>query len=382
MKILIVDDNRANRKLLVSYFAAEDYSVIEADDGRVAIERYREDQPDIVLMDIMMPNMDGYEAAKQIKALAGDVYVPLIYVTALKPEVALTEAIEAGGDDFISKPINFEILKAKLEAHLRIRQASEKMLEMNAQLQQHNKRMQQENDLVEHIFNNALSKSYLDESFIRYHISSVSAFNGDLLLAEKRADGSTCVLMGDFTGHGLCAAIGSLPVIKVFFTMVKKGLPLNQIIAEINTTIKMLLPANIFLCATLIELNYQKQQIELWSGGLPPIIVYDQTSKTCRKIKSQHMPLGILSDNDFSDEISVFAMNSNEKMYLYTDGVTDIRNAQGEMYGAERLDRIFETAPDDAFNRLIEDQQAFRGDVPQLDDMTLIELSLMPPALS
>lgn len=223
MKILIVDDNRANRKLLESYFSASNYNVIEADDGTVAVERYREHQPDIVLMDIMMPNMDGYEAAKQIKALAGEVYVPVIYVTALKPEVALTEAIEAGGDDFISKPINFEILKAKLEAHLRIREASEKMLDMYDQLQQHNQRMQQENDLVEHIFNNALSKSYLDESFIRYHISSVSAFNGDLLLAEKRADGSTCVLMGDFTGHGLCAAVGSLPVIKVFFTMVKKA---------------------------------------------------------------------------------------------------------------------------------------------------------------
>ncbi len=188
--------------------------------------------------------------------------------------------------------------------------------------------------------------------------------------------------MGDFTGHGLCAAIGSLPVIKVFFTMVKKGLPLNQIIAEINTTIKMLLPANIFLCATLIELNYQKQQIELWSGGLPPIIVYDKTSKVCRKIKSQHMPLGILSENDFSDEISVFAMNRNEKMYLYTDGITDIRNAQGEMYGAERLDKVFEAAPDDAFNMLIKEQKVFRGDVPQVDDMTLIELNLMPPALS
>jgi len=382
MKILIVDDNRANRKLLESYFSTASYNVIEADDGELAVDRYREHQPDIVLMDIMMPNMDGYEAAKQIKAHAGQVYVPVIYVTALKPEVALTEAIEAGGDDFVSKPINFEILKAKLEAHLRIREASKKMLDMNTQLQQHNRHMQQENDLVEHIFNNALSKSYLDESFIRYHISSVSAFNGDILLAEKREDGSTCVLMGDFTGHGLCAAVGSLPVIKVFFTMVKKGLPLNQIIAEINTTIKMLLPANIFLCATLIELNYQKQQIELWSGGLPPIIVYNQTSKACRKIKSQHMPLGILSDNDFSDEISVFVMNRNEKMYLYTDGITEVRDAQGQMYGTERLDKVFEAAPEDAFNVLVEDQQVFRGDVPQTDDMTLIELSLQPPALS
>jgi len=78
----------------------------------------------------------------------------------------------------------------------------------------------------------------------------------------------------------------------------------------------------------------------------------------------------------------VCALNRNDEMYLYNDGIPDISVDQEEMYRAERLDKIFEAASDDAFPTLFEDHKAFRGDVPQLDVITLIELSLMPPALS
>jgi len=376
MKVLIVDDNKANRKLLNSYFYSQGDIVIEAEDGSKAVDLYKQHLPDIVLMDIMMPDMDGYEAVKKIKSEISSVYVPVIYVTALQPETAMTTAVESGGDDFISKPINFEILSSKINAHMRIKEINLKLIDANDALSKHNKRMQRENELVEHIFNNALSKSCFDEQFIRYKISPVSAFNGDLLLAEKRQDGSVCVLLGDFTGHGLSAAVGSLPVVKVFFTMVQKGLPLQQIVREINSTIKMLLPANIFLCASLLELSYKDNSIQYWSGGLPPMLINNAKEGLCRSIKGKNMPLGVSSNDSFSDDVSTITLNKNERLYLYTDGITEVRNEKGEMFGSERLVNIFSEKTDDPFEKCIEEQISFQGVVPQDDDMTLIELRL------
>ena len=375
MNILVVDDNSANRKLLNTYLTVQGFSVHEADNGEEAIELFSETQPDLVLMDVMMPGIGGYEASKTIKSDSSDVYVPIIYVTALKPEDAMKEALVAGGDDFVTKPINFEILISKINAHLRIRESSFKLAQANAQLTEYNQRLVRENDLVEHIFNNALKKSYFDDSFIQYHLSPMSAFNGDVLLSEKKPNGNVCVLVGDFTGHGLSAAIGTLPIIKVFFTMVRKGLGLEEIAKELNDTIKLLLPVNIFLCASLIELNGESKKISYWSGGLPPMLLHDHRNNTVDQILSSHMPFGILPNKKFISDITDIEVSDNQKLYIYTDGIIEARNQAGEMYSLNRLLDVFSETDADAFNNIISQHQVFMGENQQDDDMTIIELS-------
>ena len=375
MDILVVDDKEANRKLLNSYLTMHGFTVLEADSGDAAVQLFDQHQPGLVLMDIMMPGMDGYDAAAAIKNSSTDVYTPLIYVTALKPEEAMSKAVEAGGDDFITKPVNFEILISKINAHIRIKEAHQKLAKANELLSAHNQRLTHENELVEHIFNNALSKSCLDERFVRYHLRSVSAFNGDILLAEKKPDGNVCVLLGDFTGHGLSAAVGSLPVIKVFFTMVRKGLSIKEIAKELNDTIKMLLPGNIFLCASLIEMNGGARSLNIWTGGLPPMILHDPGNNTINKIKSQHMALGILAADDFVTDIITVDVMNGQKLYLYTDGVIEARNQHNEMYGSDRLEQVFVNHPDDPYSALIKEHQQYLKSSHQEDDLTLIELS-------
>ena len=376
MDVLVADDNEANRKLLRSYLSVQGFNVLEAHTGELAVEMYRKHQPDVVLMDIMMPGMGGYDAANAIKECSSEeVYTPLIYVTALKPEDAMTKALESGGDDFVTKPIDFGILISKINAHLRIRDEHQKLVEANASLKQHNLRLTQENELVEHIFNNALGMSFLDERFIRYRITPASVFNGDILLVEKKPDGSVCALLGDFTGHGLSAAIGTLPVVKVFFTMVRKGLGIEKIAKELNDTIKMLLPTNMFLCACVLEMNCNLKNMSVWAGGLPPMILYDAQKGDFKEINTQHMPLGILSPDEFDSNIVSMDMDEDQKLYLYTDGITEAKNASDEMYGVERLQNVFKENPSDPFKALVENHRQYLGESQQNDDMTLVELS-------
>lgn len=378
MDVLIVDDMETNRKLLRSMLTSKGYNVIEAESGTSAIQTFQEQHPAIVLMDIMMPGMNGYEATMQIKAAAGETYTPVIFVTALKAEEAIAKTTAAGGDDFICKPINLEILESKINAHMRIREANEKLARANLALREHNSRLQHEHEIVEHIFSNALKNSWLDRRCINYYVSPVSVFNGDLLLAERKPDGGLCLLLGDFTGHGLPAAMGTLPVVKAFFTMVRKGIAVNEIAAELNITLKMLLPANMFCSAILIEMDQGATQLTIWSGGLPSMILLDPQNASVTTIESQHMPLGILSANEFEKDLMHIPLTHGMKFYIYTDGIIETLNPQNEMYGVERMTRVLAEHPGHGFSALLQDYEIFRTRDEQQDDLTLVELACSP----
>ena len=373
MNILVVEDKEVNRQLLRASLSPKGFNIIEAVNGQEAIDKCTESMPDLILMDIMMPGINGFQATTFIKNIRSDIYTPIIYVTALSAENAMTEALEAGGDDFVTKPVNFEILESKIAAHLRIREESIKLAELNKVLESHNKRLMAEREVIEDIMDNALSKSYLDPSRIKYHISPCAVFNGDVLLVGHKPDGSICVFLGDFTGHGLPAAMGTLPVVQVFFTMINKGLDVKIIVNEINRSLKMLLPMNIFCCASIVEFDKDNTTLRAWAGGLPDAILFNSTSGEVRKISSQHMPLGILSQDDFDDTLLEFETTVDDHLYLFTDGLIEARNETGDVYGIERVETMIRTVQN-PFDEIINDLQQFAHLDIHDDDTTLVEV--------
>ncbi|RZA11308.1 MAG: response regulator, partial [Proteobacteria bacterium] len=116
LTILIADDNVTDRLLLSSIVRRQGHSVVTAGDGQEAVDVFRQVRPQLVLLDAMMPVMDGFQAAREIKRLAGESLVPIIFLTSLSEEQALVRCLEAGGDDFLAKPYNQVILAAKIVA--------------------------------------------------------------------------------------------------------------------------------------------------------------------------------------------------------------------------------------------------------------------------
>lgn len=116
MKILAADDNRTNLHILRVFLKKLGHEVILAENGAEAVQHFIDDRPDLVLLDIMMPVMDGFEAARQIKALALDKWTPIIFLSALNRDENLIEGLEAGADDYLTKPINFVVLEAKIRS--------------------------------------------------------------------------------------------------------------------------------------------------------------------------------------------------------------------------------------------------------------------------
>lgn len=134
-KILIVDDIGSNRRVLQQMLRVKGYEVIEAVNGKQAVDLSKVEKPDLILMDISMPEMDGHQAASQIKESSGDNYIPIIFVTAMSEDTALTKALASGGDDFLSKPVSIDILDSKVKAHLRIRKLNRQLQAKNQELE-------------------------------------------------------------------------------------------------------------------------------------------------------------------------------------------------------------------------------------------------------
>ena len=108
LRILIADDSDSDRLILKTLLKRLGHEVLDASNGLDAVSLFRQDAPDLVLLDALMPVMDGMEAARQIKSLAGERLVPLIFLTSLSEAGALARCLEAGGDDFLEKPYNLD----------------------------------------------------------------------------------------------------------------------------------------------------------------------------------------------------------------------------------------------------------------------------------
>ena len=381
-KVLVVDDIAANRKLLRQMLVMlKDYECVEAVDGQDAVRQFEQHAPDLVLMDINMPKMNGYQSATAIKAKTGENYVPIIFVTALNSEVSLSNALASGGDDFISKPFNVEMLESKINAHLRIRDLNLQLANKNRQLMAVNKHLVHDQALTEHFFETALQKSFLDDRIIQYHMSSMSAFNGDIFLAKRGPNGGMYMIMGDFTGHGLTAAMGTLPVSMIFFTMVDKGVDISGIARELNRQLVKLLPLSMFFCATLVELGAKGDILSVWMGGMPDNFWFGKDGELKGKICSRHMPLGILDDNEFDASTSVYNVEVGDKLYFYSDGVVESENAAGEMFGEEKLLTVLSENREHRFFSVLNALSEFTDGSRQNDDITFVEMtcSEIPP---
>ena len=120
LKILVVDDTAENRDLIGLYMKRMGHETIYAENGQEGVEAYAREKPDIILMDVMMPVLDGYEATRMIRELCGTNWVPIIFLSANVEVDDQIEGIEAGGDDYLPKPINLGLLNAKFGAMQRI----------------------------------------------------------------------------------------------------------------------------------------------------------------------------------------------------------------------------------------------------------------------
>jgi class 3 adenylate cyclase len=135
-RILVVDDQRANVEMLAGVLTARGYEVLTATDGEAALEQVRQGSPDLVVSDILMPQMDGYELCRRLRQEPATTLLPVILLTSLDPLQERVNGIDAGADDFLSKPVNWEELFARVRSLLRIKRLQDEVKSWNAKLEE------------------------------------------------------------------------------------------------------------------------------------------------------------------------------------------------------------------------------------------------------
>nr|WP_178131120.1 fused response regulator/phosphatase [Pseudomonas sp. C1C7] len=381
LTILIAEDSAADRMLLSSIVRRQGHQVLTAGNGAEAVEAFRQQRPQLVLMDAMMPVMDGFEAARQIKELAGETLVPIIFLTSLSESEALARCLEVGGDDFLAKPYNQVILAAKIKAMDRLRRLQATVLEQRDQIARHHEYLLNEQRVAKAVFDKVAHSGCLNAPNIRYLQSPYALFNGDLLLAAFTPAGDMHVLLGDFTGHGLPAAVGAMPLAEVFYGMTAKGYGLAETLREMNAKLKRILPVDMFCCATLLCLSFQRQSVEVWNGGMPDGYLHSMGTGERKPLKARHLPLGVLSPQTFDDRTEVFPMALGDRVFLLSDGVIDTCDVNDQLFGVERLQQVFAAnrEPDALFEDIERALRDFRGEAR--DDVSMVEISLLDPTL-
>ena len=379
---LVVDDNAINRKLLREFLRRDGYQVLEAADGVEAITIFETCAVDFIFMDVMMPVMDGYQATLRIKKLCQERgrFCPVLFVTAASDERTLAECIASGGDDFLTKPFNHTILRAKMRALERSRDLYELVRRQKDELAEHHEQLRQQHEIAERTFAKLMQTGHLDAPNLRHMLVPVSLTSGDLLLAAYRPDGVQHILMGDFTGHGLAAAMGAIPVTDTFQSMTHKGFGIDQIAAEMNRKLKASLPVGLFLAACLLSLDRRAGRLCIWNGGVPEVLVRSSAEGVYTRLPSRHLPLGILAEEAFDTEVDCACVRVGDHIYAYSDGLIEAENPAGELFGEQRLLRLLsEPGGVGGFEVIRAALEAFRQGHPQRDDITLMEIECLAP---
>lgn len=246
----------------------------------------------------------------------------------------------------------------------------------NRRLTEQHKTIQQEEHIARHVFHQLTLSSDQDIPGVHTWNQAMGSLSGDLIQAALAPQGDVFLFLGDFTGHGLPAALGALPASSVFRTMVHKGLDVPVIARELNSKLYTLLPTGYFCCAVLMRLSADRRCLTLWNGGLPPVLIQCPDGTGLKQVAADNLPLGVVADADFSARCSQWSLGPGDRVLAYSDGLTEAENVDGEMWGRERLTELLQAArPGEAvLDRLKEELLEFTNLAPASDDISVIEV--------
>lgn len=369
--ILIVDDTPANLRLLSQILSERGHHVRAVMNGARALASIELDLPELVLLDIRMPGMDGYEVCQALKSSPRTRDIPVIFISALDAIPDKVRAFQCGGIDYITKPFQLDEVVVRVETHLALRR-------LQHNLQQANRRMERELAMAAQVQASFMPKQLPQLQGWQFAATLVPAklTSGDFYDLIRLPGGRVGILIADVVDKGVGAALFMAMSSTLLRTYAAEQ-PDHpaQVFAEVNRRLLEYTGINQFVTVFLGILDPRTGEMAYSNAGhCPAALLSPRQEPPIRWLKNTGPPLGIIEEASWQEERLKLAQG--DTLVLYTDGITEAQDEAGEFYRLERLETQVQAQghrqAEGMRDGLLGHVQAFIGSASQSDDIALI----------
>ncbi len=396
MRILVAEDERITRRLLQRELERWGHEVVTAEDSAAAWAEFKQQRFDIVVSDWDMPRMDGHELIRRIRADDRSDYVYLIMLTGRSEKTDVVVGIEAGADDFLTKPFDRDELRVRLHAGERIIQLERRLAAKNKTLRAANERMQRDLKAAAKIQHELLPHSLPEIPGLQFawHYQPCDELAGDLLNVIPLDDRHIALYVADVSGHGVASSLVSVSVHRTLslrhdqsaLILTNGGSPdtfvptrPGEVARQLNSIYPIEDNGGHFL--TLVYSVIDIRDLVLRSccaGHFGPLLC--RAGEDVRSFDSPNFPIGVVSEPDYED--SRIELRSGDRVFLYSDGLIEASNLAGELFGRKRLEAAVnasrELTLNDAIRAVVDAAAEWQESDRFKDDVSLLAMVIDP----
>ena len=377
-KILVVDDERFNINVL-SDLLKPNYKIMAAISGKQALKAAHSDNPpNLILLDVMMPEMDGYEVCEQLKADEQTRDIPVIFVTAMGQETDEEKGFAVGAVDYITKPISAPIVEARVKTQIELQQSMSNLQDAYEIINAQKERMQDELNIGKEI-----QLSMLPQEFPAYPDRQEFSIFGSMHAAREVGgdfydfffidEDRLCVCIGDVSGKGVPAAL-FMAITKVLIqSRSSDDISTASVLTHVNDEISKNNEATMFITVFLGIIDVQTGEMTYTNAGHNPPYI-KRTNGEMERMKDLHGPVvGAIDGMAYKEGHT--SMQHNDILFMYTDGVTEAMDPERNLYDEARLVEVLKTqsgGPEDLIRQVEVSVHEFENGAEQADDITML----------
>ncbi|MFP5208753.1 MAG: SpoIIE family protein phosphatase [Acidobacteriota bacterium] len=381
--VLLVDDTPANLQVLGGMLKEQGCIVRPVPSGKLAIRFAEADPPDIILLDIMMPEMDGFEVCRRLKQIDRLKEIPIIFISALHETIDKVKAFAAGGVDYISKPFQFEEVEARVRTHLNIRRLQVQLENQNHRLSQLYQALRESQEALDSEL--AYAASYV-ASLIPPPIRSGTLQSDWLYVPSTRLGGDSlgyhwiddahfAFYLLDVSGHGVGPALLSVSVLNTIRTQCLPGADFrypDQVLARLNTRFHANEQYGLYFTLWYGVFNQYDRVLRYANGGHPPAVLMEDSGRAM-DLDAQGLPVGLFAETEYVP--ATVQISPASRVYVFSDGCYEIELPEGQISTREEMIKHLNepaSGPASQLRSLYEHSMSVHGGTRLDDDFSIV----------
>ncbi|MCK9211122.1 MAG: response regulator [Ignavibacteriaceae bacterium] len=378
--ILVVDDEPKNIRYLGNILREKGYNISFASDGEKALLLLEQTKPDLILLDIMMPGIDGFEVCTRIKRNPELMDIPIIFLSSQTKTEYIVNGFKAGSVDYVIKPFNPAELLARVKTQIEIKKAQKAIINLNRELEAVNKKLEQEllhaAEYVKSLLPDNISSEQITTDW--QYIPS-SYLGGDSFGFHWLDENNLAVYLLDVSGHGVNSALLSVSILNLIKTHSLVDADFNDpksVLAALNS--KFSIEENVLNFFTIWYgvINTTKKEIIYSSAGHPPAILLKELDQPVL-LKGEGIWIGAVKD--FLYKNHSFQITGENKLYVFSDGLFEITDGKENSFSYNDLLNIITSSAfngGNPLNKILSSLSSANDNKKFEDDLAIMELKL------